>query len=68
MYERAKALGLEDAANRLLLERGSLKFTDYVKKGTDGVDTVDKVKEGVKNIVSHIFSKDSDVLETIQNV
>ncbi|XP_055324004.1 uncharacterized protein YdcI [Sitodiplosis mosellana] len=69
LFERAKALGLEDAANKLLHEsRCSLNFSEFVKKSTDGLDTVDKVKEGVKNIVSHIFSKDTDVLEAIENI
>lgn len=69
LFERAKALGLEEAANKLLNEpRCQLKFSDFVQKNTDGLDTVEKVKDGIKNILSHIFSKDTDVLDTIQNV
>lgn len=69
LFERAKALGLEEAANKLLRDpRCSLNFLQFVKRDTDGIDSVDKVKEGVKNIISHIFSKDTDVLDTIQKV
>lgn len=69
LFERAKALGLEKAAEKLLHEsKTSLKFFDFVKNDTDGVESVEKVKEGVKNIVAHIFSKDIDVLEAIQNM
>lgn len=70
MFERAKAAGLEVAAEKLMHEpRCSLNFSQFVKKdGDSGVDTVDKVKDGIKNYLSHIFSKDIDVLETIQNM
>lgn len=43
------------------------KFPDFVKINNEGVDTVEKVKDGIKNIMSHIFSKDADVLDAIQN-
>lgn len=68
LCERAKALGLEVAAEKLLHGNGSqLKFAAFVNKDVEGVDGVEKVKEGIKNILSHTFSKDIDVLEIIQN-
>lgn len=69
MFERAKALGLEAAAAQIIHEpHCAVKFSDFVKKDTEGVDNVEKVKEGIKNILSHIFSKDTDVLDAIQNM
>lgn len=70
LFERAKAAGLETAAEKLLHEpRCSLNLAEFVRKDADsGVESVEKVKEGIKNYLSHIFSKDIDVLETIQNM
>lgn len=69
MFERAKALGLEKAAEAILYEsHTSIKLSDFIQKGNEGVSDIEKVKEGIKNIISHIFSKDTDVLEVIQNV
>lgn len=70
LFERAKAAGLENAAEKLLHEpRCSLNFAQFVKHDADsGVESVEKVKEGIKNYLSHIFSKDIDVLESIQNM
>lgn len=70
LFERAKAAGLDVAAEKLLHEpRCSLNFAQFVKQDAEGgVDSVDKVKEGVKNYLSHIFSKDIDVLEAIQDM
>lgn len=70
LFERAKAAGLDKAAEKLLHEpRCSLNFAQYVKRDADsGVESVEKVKEGIKNYLSHIFSKDIDVLESIQNL
>lgn len=70
LFERAKAAGLEMAAENLLhVPCCLLNFAQFVKKDPDsGVDSVEKVKEGIKNYLSHIFSKDIDVLDTIQNL
>lgn len=70
LFARAQAAGLDVAAEKLLYEpRCSLNFAQFVKHDADSdVDTVDKVKEGIKNYLSHIFSKDIDVLETIQDM
>lgn len=69
LFERAKALGLEEVALQLIHEPYcSTRFSNFVKKDTEGVDNVEKVKDAIKNILSHIFSKDTDVLEAIQNM
>lgn len=62
-------MGLESAAEKILQGNCShLKFSEFVNKDVDGVDNIEKVKEGVKNILSHLFSKDIEVLDTIQVV
>lgn len=70
LFARAQAAGLDVAAEKLLHEpRCALSFAQFLKKDADsGVDTVEKVKEGIKNYLSHIFSKDIDVLEAIQDM
>lgn len=69
LFERAKALGLEEAAEALLYdEHGNVNLGKYVDKSVDGISDMEKVKDGIKNIISYLFSKDSDVLELIQNM
>lgn len=43
-------------------------FSKLVDKNVDGIDSIEKVKDGIKNIISYIFSKDADVLDKIQDM
>lgn len=35
---------------------------------SEGLDTIDKIKDGVKHIISHIISKNTRVLEEIRKL
>lgn len=69
LFERAKALGLEKAANDILCAtKNPIIITQLIDKKTDGIDTLEKVKDGIKNIISYTFSKDTEVLEKVQEM
>lgn len=67
MFERAKEYGLEEASQNILNGRNCV-MSQLVNKNVEGIDTVHKVKDGIKNYISHVFSKDTDVLEKIQDM
>lgn len=69
LAERAKALGLEDVALKILGGDASRpNLNDFVKKSVEGLESVDKVKEGIQHIIAQVFSKDIAVLETISEM
>lgn len=67
LFERAKEYGLEEASQNILNGRDCV-LSRLVNKNVEGIDTIDKVKDGIKNYISHVFSKDTDVLEKIQDM
>lgn len=67
LFERAKEYGLEEASQNVLNGR-NWGLSELVNENVEGIDTVDKVKDGIKNYISHIFSKDTDVLEKVQDM
>lgn len=67
MHERAKALGLSDVAEEIMNNSGYMPVIGkYVNSRVKGAESLLKVTEGIKNIISYVFSKDIDVLEAIQ--
>lgn len=69
MAERAKALGLQDVAEEVLKNpQANIQLENYVNPSTDGLESVEKVTDGIKHIISHIFSKDLKVLEMIRKM
>lgn len=69
LAERAKALGLEDITLKILAGDDSRPSLDaFVNKSVEGLESVEKVKEGIRHIIAQIFSKDIAVLETISEM
>lgn len=69
LAERAKALGLEDITLQILsgdVNRPNL--TKFVNKSVEGLESVEKVRDGVQHIIAQIFSKEITVLETISEM
>lgn len=69
LAERAKSLGLQQAAEEILYG-GDTEICPVrlVRMDCDGVDSVDKVVDGIKHIISHLISKDTQVLEEIRKL
>lgn len=69
LADRAKALGLDSFAEGILI--GSLPEIDLpelVKPEVEGLETVEKVEEGIKHLMAHNFSKNTAVLEEIRRL
>lgn len=69
LAERAKALGLEEVTLKILsgdVNRPNL--TKFVNKSVEGLESVEKVRDGIQHIIAQIFSKETAVLETISEM
>ncbi|XP_055524195.1 uncharacterized protein YdcI [Wyeomyia smithii] len=69
LADRAKALGLESYAEGILI--GSLpeiNIPELVKPDIEGLETVEKVEEGIKHLMAYNFSKNTAVLEEIRRI
>lgn len=66
--EKAKKLGLEEPALALLNGEFQGDMRDLVNAGKTELNTVHKVKDGIQHIIADILSKDTAVLETLQEL
>lgn len=67
--ERAKALGLEDLSMSIISGSSAhFNLQQFISKDIDGLENVTKIFEGIQHIISHVFSKDSDVLELVRTM
>ena len=67
LADRARALGLEDAAFSLLFRpQDKTNLRDWVKKGTEGLATLSEVEKGVKYLIADIIAKHKDTLDAIR--
>ena len=66
LYERGKKLGLEPAAQIVLDGSRIFSANSLVNQNVKGLETVQAVKEGIKNILIHLLTKNSDVLLKIR--
>lgn len=67
LAERAKSKGLQDPAEQILFGKVVAKLHDFVN-AANGLEDVQSVREGVKNIILNIINKDVDVLEEIRRL
>ncbi|XP_014103424.3 uncharacterized protein YdcI isoform X1 [Bactrocera oleae] len=69
LAERAKALGLGDAADRLLFgEAPEVRLESLVNRNNADLDNVEKVLQGICHIISHNISKHTGVLEELRRL
>lgn len=71
LAERAKNLGLQSAAEEIFYgsDAGQEIYpAKFVQSNVDGLETIDKVIDGIKHIISHLISKDTQVLDEIRNL
>ncbi|KAL7987314.1 hypothetical protein Chor_006233 [Crotalus horridus] len=66
--QRAKQLGLEQAANLLLENPKELNLFFYVKPNVEGLSTNEEVKSGVQHILADMIAKDKETLDFIRNL
>lgn len=65
LAERAKELGLEEPAMRIL-ENRPVDFSSYVKPDNPDIDSEEKVQKGICNILASIIASDTDLLKHIK--
>ncbi|XP_017484179.1 PREDICTED: S1 RNA-binding domain-containing protein 1 isoform X2 [Rhagoletis zephyria] len=69
LAERAKALGLGDAADRLLFgEAPEVRLETLVDHNNPDLESVEKVLQGICHIISHNISKHTGVLEEMRRL
>ena len=65
--DKARNLGLEDAANMILYTNCSnCNLRDWVRKGTEGLGTLSEVETGVKYVISDAMAKHKTTMEKIR--
>ncbi|XP_022907268.2 S1 RNA-binding domain-containing protein 1 [Onthophagus taurus] len=67
-YDRAKKLGLEDPAIKLLTTNLEVDLKSYVNKKNKDLDTYEKVEEGCIHVIAHIIGTKVDVLNYIREL
>ncbi|KAM3932147.1 S1 RNA-binding domain-containing protein 1-like [Leptodactylus fuscus] len=66
--QRARQLGLEDAAKALIETPQQLNLHKYIKPNTEGLSTLQDVEMGVQHILADMVAKDKDTLEHIRKL
>ncbi|XP_007440731.1 S1 RNA-binding domain-containing protein 1 [Python bivittatus] len=66
--QRARQLGLEQAANLLIENPKELKLFFYVKSNVEGLSTIEEVKSGVQHILADMVAKDKETLDFIRDL
>ncbi|KAM6462881.1 S1 RNA-binding domain-containing protein 1 [Liasis olivaceus] len=66
--QRARQLGLEQAANLLIENPKELKLFFYVKSSVEGLSTIEEVKSGVQHILADMVAKDKETLDFIRDL
>lgn len=68
MAERAKELGLEEAAHKILQNTETVILSQYVDKSKKDLSTVEYVQKSVTHLIAYIMATDRDVLSYLRNL
>lgn len=68
LFERAKTLGLELIGESFLTGDREINLKELVKKNTEGLETEQNVRDGVKNIISHLLTRNGPLLDEIRRL
>ena len=69
LAERARSLGLEKAALKILYDNhGETNLRDCVKKGTEGLATLSEVEKSVKYLIADHVAKHPDTLASTRKM
>lgn len=66
--EKARALGLEDAAHLILNGNDHLIVSQFIDPSKDGLKNNDEVIQSIQNIVADLFAKNDEVLEYLHQL
>ncbi|XP_055385229.1 uncharacterized protein YdcI [Condylostylus longicornis] len=68
LADRARALGLEEVAEDILYGNSLVKLESKIDKNVKGLDSKESILEGIVHIISHIISKNTEVLEELRRI
>lgn len=68
LYERAQKLGLEPPAVNLLYGKQDVSLSNLVKANVDGLNKLQEVEDGIKNIMSHLIAKNELVMNEVREL
>ncbi|XP_037017150.2 S1 RNA-binding domain-containing protein 1 isoform X2 [Artibeus jamaicensis] len=66
--QRARQLGLEDAARTLLENPGVLNLLSYVRPDVKGLSALQDIETGVQHILADMIAKDRETLDFIRKL
>ncbi|KAL6039876.1 hypothetical protein STEG23_013289, partial [Scotinomys teguina] len=66
--QRAKQLGLEGAAWKLLENPGQLNLLSYIRPDVQGLSELKDIETGVQHILADMIAKDKDTLDFIRDL
>ncbi|XP_076990253.1 S1 RNA-binding domain-containing protein 1 isoform X2 [Tamandua tetradactyla] len=66
--QRAKQLGLEVAARKLLENPGELNLLSYIRPNVKGLSALQDIETGVQHILADMIAKDKDTLDFIRKL
>ncbi|KAM8787155.1 S1 RNA-binding domain-containing protein 1 isoform 2-T2 [Rhynchonycteris naso] len=66
--QRARQLGLEEAARTLLENPGKLNLLSYIQPSVKGLSALQDIETGVQHILADMIAKDRDTLDFIRKL
>ncbi|XP_036291100.1 S1 RNA-binding domain-containing protein 1 isoform X2 [Pipistrellus kuhlii] len=66
--QRARQLGLEEAARTLLENPGMLNLLSYIRPSVKGLSTLQDIETGVQHILADMIAKDKETLDFIRKL
>jgi len=61
-------LGLDEPAKEILATSDFIDLRKYMNKNNKDLDSLEKVEEGISNILIHNISKDVEVIEEMKKL
>ncbi|XP_018326633.1 S1 RNA-binding domain-containing protein 1 isoform X2 [Agrilus planipennis] len=68
LVEKAKILGLEEPALKLLENTEPVSLSKYINEEIKDLSTVEDVEKGVMHIIAHIMATDTEILDKLRKM
>lgn len=68
LFERAQKLGLEPSAENMLFGRKKVDLSKLIQSHTVGLQSIEEIEEGIKNIMSHLIAKHSQITKEVREL
>lgn len=68
LYERAQKIGLEPSAKNILYGHQNVNLSALVNPQINGLKTIDEVENGLKDIISHLITRNELVMNEVRDL